>query len=624
MQDWRDAAKLCSMLASKSAAKCPTQDNLGVRNAGKKTYLLPKMEGNRMRGDTAGQAACSQQGTATTYPWVASYPPGLVWDQQFTPRPVYPLLDEATSGHPDRPCTNFLGKVTTYAEIGSLVNRMAAGLQRHGIGKGSKVGLLLPNSPTFIICYFAVLKLGGTVVNYNPLYTVEELTHQIKDSETELIITLDLAVLFEKVEQLLQSGVLPRAVVCSFPSLLPATKSILFRMFKGRQLANPAKSPVAHRLLFEADLIANDGQFTPATIDVENDIAVLQYTGGTTGTPKGAMLTHANIYINVLQSAAFAPSLETAQHRVLAILPFFHVFALTVVLNFGIAKAAELIIMPRFVLDEAIQLIAATRPTVMPGVPTLFNALMNHPKFKNLDFSSLKYCLSGGAALPVEVKERFEAVTGCKLVEGYGLSETSPVVTSNPLEGLNKPGSIGLPVPGTIISLRDLSDPTREVAPGEHGEVCIKGPQVMKGYWRKPEETAASFVDGFFRTGDVGMMDEDGYFYIVDRIKDLIICSGFNVYPRRIEEALYQHPAVEEASVVGIEDPCRGEAPKAFIKLKRGKTASKAEIMAHLEKKLSRIELPAEIEFRDELPKTLIGKPSKRALKTTQTPEPQV
>ena len=577
-----------------------------------------------MRADVTGQGASSQQVTATSYPWVASYPPGVVWDQQFTPRPVYTLLDEAVSGYPGRPCTNFLGKVTTYAEIGSLVDRMAAGLQKHGIKKGSKVGLLLPNSPTFIISYFAVLKLGGTVVNYNPLYTVDELTYQVKDSETELMITLDLAVLFEKVEQLLQSGVLPRAVVCSFPSLLPTAKSILFRMFKGRQLANPARSTVADRLLFEADLLANDGQFTPATIDVENDIAVLQYTGGTTGTPKGAMLTHANISINVLQSAAFAPSLETARHRVLAILPFFHVFALTVVLNFGIAKAAELIIMPRFVLDEAIDLIASARPTVMPGVPTLFNALMNHPKFKDLDFSSLKYCLSGGAALPVEVKERFEALTGCKLVEGYGLSETSPVVTANPLEGLNKPGSIGLPVPGTVISLRDLSDPTREVPPGEHGEVCIRGPQVMKGYWRKPEETAAHFVDGFLRTGDVGMMDEDGYFYIVDRIKDLIICSGFNVYPRRIEEALYQHPAVEEASVIGIEDPYRGEAPKAFVKLKQGKKASKEEIMAHLEKKLSRIELPAEIEFRDELPKTLIGKPSKRVLKAEHTPEPQV
>jgi long-chain acyl-CoA synthetase len=300
---------------------------------------------------------------------------------------------------------------------------------------------------------------------------------------------------------------------------------------------------------------------------------------------------------------------------VLAVLPFFHVFAMTVVLNFGVMKAAEMILMPRFVLEEAMELIEDLKPSILPGVPTLFNALMNHPRFASLDVSSLRYCLSGGAALPVEVKQRFEKLTGCKLVEGYGLSETSPVVTANPLEGPNKPGSIGLPVPGTIISLRDLADPTREVPMGERGELCVRGPQVMKGYWRQPEETANQMVDGFFRTGDVAVMDEDGYFYLVDRIKDLIISSGYNVYPRRIEEAIYQHPAVEEVSVIGIADERRGEAPKAFIKLKEGMSATAAEILAHLEPKLSCIEMPVEIEFRSELPKTLIGKPSKRDLK---------
>nr|PZN80309.1 MAG: dicarboxylate--CoA ligase PimA [Pseudomonadota bacterium] len=432
---------------------------------------------------------------------------------------------------------------------------------------------------------------------------------------TGLDVPLDLAVLFEKVEALLKAGVLPRAVVCSFPGLLPATKSILFRMFKGKQLAQVNKSPVADRIIFEAEVLGNGGRPELPPIDPENDLAVLQYTGGTTGIPKGAMLTHANLYVNVLQVAAFAPELETARHRVLAVLPFFHVFAMTVVLNFGVMKAAEMILMPRFVLEEAMELIEDLKPSILPGVPTLFNALMNHPRFASLDVSSLRYCLSGGAALPVEVKQRFEKLTGCKLVEGYGLSETSPVVTANPLEGPNKPGSIGLPVPGTIISLRDLADPTREVPMGERGELCVRGPQVMKGYWRQPEETANQMVDGFFRTGDVAVMDEDGYFYLVDRIKDLIISSGYNVYPRRIEEAIYQHPAVEEVSVIGIADERRGEAPKAFIKLKEGMSATAAEILAHLEPKLSRIEMPVEIEFRSELPKTLIGKPSKRDLK---------
>ncbi len=568
-----------------------------------------------MPAGTSDETGSPRPVAATAFPWVASYPAGVAWDQVFTARPIYTLLDEAVAAHSARPCTNFLGKITTYGELGEAVSRTAAGLQEMGVGKGTRVGLLLPNSPTFIIYYFAVLKLGGTVVNYNPLYSVDELTFQVRDSATDLMVTLDLAVLFEKVDALLKSGVLARAVVCPFTNLLPATKAILFRMFKGRQLAHVARSPVADRIVLESDLLDNDGRFELAPIDVETDVAVLQYTGGTTGTPKGAMLTHANIYINVLQVMAFAPELEAARHRVLAVLPFFHVFAMTMVLNFGIAKAAEMVIMPRFVLDEALQLIEETRPTVMPGVPTLFNAIMNHPKFESLDLSSLRYCLSGGAPLPMEVKHRFEELTGCKLVEGYGLSETSPVVTANPLEGSAKPGSIGLPVPATIVSLRDLADPAREVAPGERGELCVKGPQVMKGYWRNPEATANQFVDGFLRTGDVAIMDEDGYFYIVDRIKDLIICSGYNVYPRRIEEAIFEHPAVEDVSVIGIEDAHRGEAPKAFIKLKDGMTATEAEILAHLEAKLSRIELPAEIEFRDALPKTMIGKPSKKDLK---------
>ena len=553
--------------------------------------------------------------SAAAHPWTASYPSGVAWDQQLTARPVYTLLDEAAAAYGPRPCTSFLGKVTTYGEIHELVDRVAAGLQKQGFGKGSKIGLFLPNSPTFVVYYFAVLKIGGVVVNYNPLYTLEELTFQVRDSETEVMVTLDLSVLFEKVEGLLQSGVLARAIVCSFSALLPGTRSILFRMFKNKQIASIGRSPAASRIVLEADLMQAGRRPELPPIDPEEDLAVLQYTGGTTGTPKGAMLTHANLYINVQQVAAFAPELEAARHRVLAVLPFFHVFAMTMVLNFGVTKAAEMVIMPRFVLDEAMQLIQDQRPSVLPGVPTLFNAIMNHPKFSSIDVSSLRYCLSGGAALPLEVRNRFEELTGCRLVEGYGLSETSPVVTANPLEGPPKPGSIGLPVPGTIVSLRDLADPTREVAQGERGELCVRGPQVMKGYWRQPEETAAQLVDGFFRTGDVAVMDEDGYFYLVDRIKDLIICSGYNVYPRRIEEAIYQHPAVEEVSVIGIDDEHRGEAPKAFVKLKENMTATTSEIFAHLEPKLSRIEMPAEIELRDELPKTLIGKPSRKDLK---------
>jgi len=481
-----------------------------------------------------------------------------------------------------------------------------------------KVGLFLPNSPTFIVYYFATMKAGGTVVNYNPLYTLEELAFQVKDSDTDLMVTLDLKVLFDKIEALLESGNLKRAIVASFPALLPSAKSVLFKLFKGKDLARPSASPVAPKVLFEADILAKAGKLQQVAIDPQNDIAVLQYTGGTTGTPKGAMLTHANVYVNCQQAAAWAPDLVPGQERTLAALPFFHVFAMTAVMNFALAQGAELVIMPRFVLDDAMSLITKTKVTVMPGVPTMFIAMLNHPKLTNFDLSSLKFCLSGGAPLPVEVKEKFERLTGCKVVEAYGLSETSPGVTSNPIDGPVKEGSIGQPLPGTIVSLRALDDPTKEVPLGEKGEICVKGPQVMKGYWKRPEETAAQFVGDYLRTGDVGIMDEDGFIFIVDRIKDLIICSGYNVYPRRIEEAIYEHPAVQEVTVIGIKDQYRGEAPKAFIKLKDGAQATKADILRHLEAKISRIELPSEIEFRDSLPKTMIGKLSKKELKAEE------
>ena len=549
------------------------------------------------------------------YPWLSNYPPYVSWKQSFAAQLVYAFLDTAVMRYPDRPCTNFMGKVLTYAQVGRSVDSIAAGLQKQGIGKGSKVGLLLPNTPTFVIYYFAILKAGATVVNYNPLYTLEELAHQVRDSETDLMVTLDLKLLFDKVEGLLKSGDLKKAVVCPFAGLLPGGKSILFRLFKSGDVANVARSPAADRIILETQLASDATGFTPVDIDPETDIAVLQYTGGTTGTPKGALLTHANLAINVQQLMAWAPNLKKAEERVLGVLPFFHVFAMTVVMNFSIAMACEIILMPRFILDDAMKLIHGSRPTVMPGVPTLFNAIMNHPNLGNYDLSSLKFCLSGGAPLPVEIKQRFEALSGCSLVEGYGLSETSPVVTANPLEGPTRKGSIGLPLPATIVSLRDLANPAQEVPLGERGELCVSGPQVMKGYWNKPDETANQFIGEFLRTGDVAVMDEEGFLFIVDRIKDLIICSGYNVYPRRIEEAIYEHPAVAEVTVIGIKDKHRGEAPKAFIKLKDGMSVTAKDILKHLEPKLSRIEMPSQIEFRDSLPKTMIGKLSKKELK---------
>jgi len=578
---------------------------------------LFKPRGNRKMSPGAGLSSTAE-GQAPSHPWLKRYPEGVDWTAAFKPMAVYDLLDSAVQKYGTRPCTNFLGKTLTYHEIGQRVGQAAAGLKALGVRRGSKVGLFLPNSPTYLIYYYGILKAGGTVVNYNPLYTLEELTFQLRDSETELLVTLDLKVLFDKVQALLEAGTLPRAIVASFPALLPGAKSVLFKLFRAKDLARPDKSPVAAKVILDATVMANDADPRAVPVDPANDVAVLQYTGGTTGTPKGAMLTHANISINCQQGAAWAVNLERGQERSLAALPFFHVFAMTAVMNFAVSQGAELMIMPRFVLDDAMKLIDKGKPTVMPGVPTMFTAILNHPRLKSFDLSSLKYCVSGGAPLPVELKQRFEQLTGCKVVEGYGLTEASPSVTCNPVEGPVKEGSIGQPLPGTIVSLRDLADPSKEVGLGEKGEICVKGPQVMRGYWRKPEETANQFVGDFLRTGDVGIMDEEGFVFIVDRIKDLIICSGYNVYPRRIEEAIYQFRAVEEVTVIGIKDEYRGEAPKAFIKLKAGMVATADDIRRHLESRLSKIEMPAEIEFRDALPKTMIGKLSKKELKAEE------
>jgi len=549
-----------------------------------------------------------------TYPWLKSYPSGVDWAQSFEPKLLGSMLGSAVAAYGKHPCTYFMGKRLSYRELGALTDRAARGLQALGVGPGVKVGLLLPNAPTVPLFYYGVLKAGGTVVNFNPLYSLEEIEFQIRDSGTEIMVTLDLELTFDKVEAMLKRRVLDRAVVASFASLLPPLKSLGLKVLRGPRLAQLEKSPERDRIVPEAELMANDGNYERPDITTDA-VAVLQYTGGTTGTPKAAMLTHANISINAAQVTAWMNRPPTENDRVLGVLPLFHVFAMTAVMNLGITQGMEIILVPKFELIDTLKLIQKLRPTVMPGVPTLFNAIMRYPRIRNFDISSLEFCLSGGAPLPIEVKRGFEALAGCHLVEGYGLSETSPVATCNPLDREPKEGSIGLPLPRTEISIRSLEDPSAEMPIGEAGEVCIAGPQVMPGYWNKQEETEASFSGRFFRTGDVGYMDEDGFVFIVDRIKDMINCSGFKVYPRRVEEALYEHDSVAEVTVIGIPDAYRGEAPKAFVRLKEGVQATERELLDFLGIKLSKIEIPAEIEFRDELPKTMIGKLSKKELR---------
>lgn len=526
--------------------------------------------------------------------------------------PVADLLDVSVRKHGGRTALNFMGRTWSYAQLGALVDATAAGLQKLGVGKGVKVGLCLPNTPYSVIFFFAVLKAGGTVVNYSPLYVERELLHQIRDSQTTIMVVPDLKMIHGRVAAVADAAGLKTIIVCPMIGILPWLKGLGFWLLKRKEMAD--FNPRDGRHLEFSQVVLEGKRPQPVAVDPTTDIAVLQYTGGTTGVPKGAELTHANVTANAAQVRDHVCVLREGAEKVLGVLPLFHVFAMTNVMNIPLSLGCEVILVPRFNLKDLIATIEKLRPTIFPGVPTIFAAINNCPGIRKEQLASLRLGVSGGAPLPAEVRARFEALTGCKLVEGYGLSETSPVLTANPPMGLIKDGSVGTAVPGTVIEIRDLSDPHRVLGVGERGEVCARGPQVMRGYWQNPAATQQAFIDGAFRTGDVGYLDADGYLFLVDRIKDVILCGGYNVYPRMIEEALYLHPAVAEAVAIGVPDPYRGQAPKAFVTLREGHTATPEELSRFLTQQLSKIELPKQVEIRDSLPKTLVGKLSKKEL----------
>ena len=519
------------------------------------------------------------------------------------------LLDQTVRRSLDAPAIDFMGRRLDYAKLGDLVLRAARGLQGIGVKAGDRVGLCLPNTPYFPIFYFATLKLGAVIVNFNPLYVERELDFQIRDSGTTVMVTVDLASIWSKLAKVGGAAGLRRIVVCPFSAALPAGKGLLFSTFKRRDIAQWRGDALSVGYF---DLTADRSPPELPVVDV-GDVAVIQYTGGTTGQPKGATLTHANLSANCAQVIHHVGDMEDEQ-RIMGVLPLFHVFALTSVLNYGIASGAELVLLPRFELAGTLKTLHARRPTTFPAVPTIYTAINNAPTKQRGDLSSLKFCVSGGAPLPLEVKTRFEALTGCTLVEGYGLSETSPVLCTNPLDRPGKPGSVGRVMVGARIEIRDPEDPQKLLTQGERGEICARGPQVMAKYWNRPEETQDAFVDGAFRTGDVGYLDEDGFLFLVDRKKDLILAGGYNIYPRVIEEALYQHPSVKDATVIGVPDEYRGEAPKAFVTLQDGKSATPETLKVFLADHLNKLEMPREIEIRDELPRTMIGKLSKKEL----------
>jgi long-chain acyl-CoA synthetase len=521
--------------------------------------------------------------------------------------PVPTLFDRAAAAFTNRPALSFEGRRWTYGELAALVDRATAGLQRLGLRPGDKLGLCLPNTPYFVVFYYAALKTGAVVVNYNPLYVMRELRHQVEDSGTTTMVVPDLAAIYDKVAEIES---LQRLIVCPFADALPTVKGIAFSILKRKMLARPV---YGERIVPYSEIVASRAPPDPVPID-PSDVAVLQYTGGTTGRPKGAILTHANLSINAQQTTHHMPSMRPGEEKMVGVLPFFHVFAMTSILNGGLSVGCELILHPRFQIDSMMRSLVRDKPTIMHAVPTIYNAIATAAERKHVDLSSLRVCVSGGAPLPAELRERFEKMTGCRIIEGYGLTEASPAVTSNPPDGIIRPDSVGITLQGTRIEIRSLDDINRILPAGERGEICVRGPQVMKGYLNREQETRDAFIDGALRSGDVGYLDADGYLFVTDRIKDLIICSGHNVYPRVIEDALYEHPAVAEAVVLGVPDSYRGQAPLAFVTLRAGEFRTGDELRDFLRDKISPIEMPLRVEIRTSLPKTVVGKLSRKEL----------
>jgi long-chain acyl-CoA synthetase len=546
-----------------------------------------------------------------TLPWARHYDPGVPLTVGPVTTSLPSLLLHAAERSPQAPALVFFGRTFTYGELNTLTARLAHALMSLGLAKGMRVGIFLPNTPQLVIAYHAVLRLGAVAVMLNPLLSAKELGHQLADSGANSVIVLDH--FLPKLQEIAGQVDLAQTIITSLTDSLPWPLSWLYP-FKARRdgLATgfePAPDRYSWRELLKAPPL------TWTTLPVPRELAVLQYTGGTTGTPKAAMLTHANLMANVAQINAWLPRVRYNEERVMGLLPFSHSFGLTACLNWPMSQGAMIIVLPRFEINSFLKAMQKYRPTMLPGVPTLFVALINDPRLPKLDLSALWACISGSAPLPLEVRDRFEALSGCTMLEGYGLTEAAPVTHFNPIQGKRPPGSMGIPLPSTLAKVVDAETGSRDLPPGEEGELVIQGPQVMEGYWHNPQETAMVLKDGWLYTGDLARMDEDGYFYIVERKKDLIIAGGYKIYPREVEEVLYQHPDVKEAAAFGVPDAYRGETVKVVIVAKDGARLTKADIEAHCRRGLAVYKVPKIIEFRAELPKSLVGKVLRRVLK---------
>jgi len=568
----------------------------------------------------------------TDRPWLASYPAGVPTTlEPYEETSLYSILEDAAGRFPEAPAIAFwlpgapMAKTMSYRELLRQVEQFSSVLASLRVAKGDRVGLVLPNCPQYVIAYYATLRIGAVIVGNNPLYTERELSHQLKDAGVEVCVTLD--ILYPKIGAVRDDVGLRDVVVGSVVDYLPFPLTLLApRTIRKHAVAAgepwPPVPPGAKVRWWKDLMKGSYPDVEVATVDARNDVAGFIYTGGTTGLSKGAMLTHFNLVSNIRQGGAWFPRLVDGHEGIMCILPFFHSYGMTVAMNVGISKAAKLVLMPQFQLESTLKVIQKEKPTLFPGVPRLYIAINEDKATPKYDLRSIKACLSGAAPLPLAVAEKFASITGASLAEGYGLTEASPITHANPIDGKRKEGSIGLPVPDTDCRIVDLDDWTTDVPAGQEGELIIAGPQIMKGYFNRPDETSGIIKTDsegrqWLLTGDIATMDDEGYFRIVDRKKDMILVSGFNVYPTDIEQVLYRHPKVQKACVIGIPDPTTGEAVKAFIILRDGQAATPEEIILFCRSEefgLTAYKIPKQIEFRDTLPETLVGKVLRRVL----------
>ena len=542
------------------------------------------------------------------------------YDQEVSPNldyeiiPLYEVLERAAANYPDRPAIVFNNWTVTFKKLKRLVDLCSANLKKAGIQPGERVAIMLPNCPQTVITYWACLKLGAVVVMTNPLYMEKELVHHFNDSEARTLITLNL--LWKRISGLRDKLHLRRIFVTSIADCLSFPLNFLYTLKSRREYKLEPIPYDGQTVLPWKGLLKRTAVQDPHPVDPVKDLAALQYTGGTTGVSKGVMLTHANLCYNAQQAKAVLHTIKETGETILGLLPFFHIYGLTVCVNFGTLIGATLVPMAKFVPLDVLKTIHKKRPTIFPCAPSIFIALLQQKNLEKYDLSSVRYCISGSAPMPVPIMEKFNSLTnGANIVEGFGLTEASPITHLNPLRGNSKNGSIGLPFPDTDAAIVDMEVGSLPLPVGKIGELVIRGPQVMQGYWKRPDETASVLRNGWLYTGDIAYMDEDGYFFIVDRKKDLIITGGYNVYPREIDEVLHEHPAVKEAVSVGITHPTRGEIIKAYIVLREGHSLSKTDVLAFCREKLANYKVPKQVEFRDDLPKSIVGKVLRRVIR---------